>query len=313
MTRARTAVSVAVTVAAVVATVIACTRLDLSALAAAAPGWVVVALALNSSSMVLRALAWLGVLRGALPGARIRAWRVLRATMIGVLGSAVAPGRVGEPLRTWLVARRIAQRDAFATVVGTLLSQTVLNLAALALLSVVALGGVLGGRPLVAIAWPLALAGALVMLARLARHGRFARHAAALRAGLAIFRQPRLGAAVAVLQLGAWGLQMLAAYALLFALHLHLAAPLGTAAAILIAVNVTAAVPLTPSNVGVFQAACLAVLAGAGIASGPALAYGLLLQATEILTALALGLPAVAVEFAISGAPASGRGAATRR
>src|SRR5262249_48288101 len=73
--------------------------------------------------------------------------------------------------------------DAFATVVGTLLSQTVLNLIALGLLSVLALGGVLGGRPLLAIAWPLALIGVLIVLARLARPGRFARPAAAPRAG----------------------------------------------------------------------------------------------------------------------------------
>src|SRR5690242_8211287 len=95
--RARAAVYVAVTVAALAATVVACRRLDLSALATAAPGWVVVAFALNSTSMLLRAFAWFGVLRGALPAAGIRAWRVVRATMIGVLGSTVAPARLGEP------------------------------------------------------------------------------------------------------------------------------------------------------------------------------------------------------------------------
>ena len=36
-------------------------------------------------------------------------------------------------------------------------------------------------------------------------------------------------------------------------------------AAVLFAVNVTAVVPATPANVGVFQAACVAVLAGEGI------------------------------------------------
>jgi phosphatidylinositol alpha-mannosyltransferase len=118
---------------------------------------------------------------------------------------------------------------------------------------------------------------------------------------------------VTTLQLSAWGLQTLAAYVLLFALHLHVAAPLATAAAILIAVNVTAAVPLTPSNLGIFQAACVGILAGAGIGSGPGLAYGLLLQATEIVTALALGLPAAAVEFVVSGGRAGGGAATTRR
>jgi len=311
--RARPVACVALTAATIAATVVACTRLDVRPLVAAAPGWVAVAFALNSSSMLLRALAWLGVLRGALPTGRIRVWRVVRATMIGVLGSAVAPGRLGEPLRTWLVARQIAQRDALATVVGTLLSQTVLNLVALALLSLVALPGALAGHPLLIVAWPLAVVVAILALARLERRGRLAGQVAALKAGLAIFRQPRRGVAVTTLQLAAWALQTLAAYALLFALHLDVAAPLATAAAVLVAVNVTAAVPLTPSNIGIFQAACVAVLAGAGVSPGRGLAYGLLLQATELVTALALGLPAAAVEFGVNGGGASGRGATTRR
>ena len=85
---------------------------------------------------------------------------------------------------------------------------------------------------------------------------------------------------------------------LLLALHLRVSAPLATAAAILVAVNVTAAVPLAPSNVGIFQAACIGVLAAAGVSSGHALAYGLLLQATEVATAIGLGVPALASEFA---------------
>ena len=40
-------------------------------------------------------------------------------------------------------------------------------------------------------------------------------------------------------------------------------ADLGAAAAVLFAVNVTAVLPVTPSNLGVFQAACVAVLTGA--------------------------------------------------
>ncbi len=50
---------------------------------------------------------------------------------------------------------------------------------------------------------------------------------------------------------------------LLVALGLDDRAGLGAAAAVLFAVNVTAVLPATPSNVGVFQAACVAVLTGA--------------------------------------------------
>jgi uncharacterized membrane protein YbhN (UPF0104 family) len=300
LTRRRVAYSLA-TVAALAATAVACSRLDLSSLAAATPGWVAAALALNSAAMGLRALAWLGMLRAALPGERIGAGRVLRATMIGVLGSAVAPGRIGEPLRTWVIARGLVQRDRLATIVGTIVTQMVLNLVALALLSIVALPGGLagGGRAgmLVAIGSPLAVALAVLVGARLARRGLVARQLAAVRTGLSVFRPLRRGVAITTLQLGAWTLQALAAYTLLRALDVHVPAPLATAAGILLAVNVTAAVPVTPSNVGIFQAACIGVLAAAGVSSGLGLSYGLLLQAAELATAIALGVPALAAEL----------------
>ena len=61
----------------------------------------------------------------------------------------------------------------------------------------------------------------------------------------------------------------------------------------LFAVNVTAALPATPSNLGVFQAACVAVLSAYGVGHTDALAYGIILQAVEIATALAMGMPAL--------------------
>ena len=62
----------------------------------------------------------------------------------------------------------------------------------------------------------------------------------------------------------------------------------------LFAVNVTAVIPATPANVGVFQAACVAVLSGAYHVSTPdAIAYGIVLQAVEVATALIMGLPAL--------------------
>src|SRR5206468_8557029 len=94
----------------------------------------------------------------------------------------------------------------------------------------------------------------------------------------------------------AWGMQMLACYALLEAMGLQWAG-IGAAAAVLFAVNVTAVVPATPSNIGVFQLATISVLTtGFGVSAADALAYGVILQAVEIATALALGLPALVRE-----------------
>ena len=84
-------------------------------------------------------------------------------------------------------------------------------------------------------------------------NGRLARLGAAMhraliqvRAGLAVFRDPRRGAAAAAAQLGAWAIQLAACWALLAALGLDGQAGIGAAAAVLFAVNVTAVVPATP-------------------------------------------------------------------
>jgi phosphatidylinositol alpha-mannosyltransferase len=114
-----------------------------------------------------------------------------------------------------------------------------------------------------------------------------------VRSGLEVFRRPRLGGWAAVMQLSAWALQWLACYLLLVALGLDERAGLGAAAAVLFAVNVTAALPATPSNLGVFQAACVAVLSAYGVGKTDALAYGIILQAVEIATAVVLGTPAL--------------------
>src|SRR4051794_5467356 len=99
------------------------------------------------------------------------------------------------------------------------------------------------------------------------RHGRLARlgsvvHAALIqvRVGLRVFRDPRRGAAAAAAQLAAWAIQLAACWALLAALGLSDQAGIGAAAAVLFAVNVTAVVPATPSNIGVFQLAVISVL-----------------------------------------------------
>jgi len=118
-----------------------------------------------------------------------------------------------------------------------------------------------------------------------------------LRQGLQVFRRPRRAALATVLQLAAWALQWLSCWLLLMALGLDSHAGVGAAAAVLFAVNVTAVVPATPANIGVFQAACVAVLVGGYHVSTPeAIAYGIVLQAVEVATALIMGLPALVNE-----------------
>jgi len=287
----------------------------LSALVGATPVWVLAAFAAMCASMLIRAEAWNAILRAALPGISVRRRDTARATMIGVLMSATLPARLGEPSRAFIVARRLGRmRERFPLVVGTLVSQTLLNLLALVILGGVmfATVGLFRGNEdaLVAVTLgPLVVLCLLLAVPALFRRGQpsrsqrvqqwaaSARRAAVrMRTGLQVFRRPRLGAWAVAAQLTAWAVQWVSCYLLLVALGLDDQAGIGAAAAVLFAVNVTAALPVTPSNLGVFQAACVGVLVAYGVGKTDALAYGIILQAVEIATALAMGMPALMSE-----------------
>ena len=285
------------------------------AIVAATPVWVLVAFALMCASMLVRAEAWHAILRAALPGTRVRRRDAARATMIGVLMSATLPARLGEPSRALIVARRVGRvRDRFPIVLGTLVSQTLLNILALVVLGAVMFQtvGLFKGNedalvvatiaPVVMLAIVLSGPGCCGAASR--RRFQRVQQAAAVvrgamlrvRSGLQVFRKPKLGAWALVMQLSAWAVQWLACYVLLVALGLDDRAGLGAAAAVLFAVNVTAALPATPSNLGVFQAACVAVLSAYGVGKTNALAYGIILQGVEIATAVTMGMPALVRE-----------------
>jgi phosphatidylinositol alpha-mannosyltransferase len=278
----------------------------------ATPTWVLLAFGLMCASMFLRAESWHAVLRSALPGTRVRRRDAARGVMIGVLMSATLPARLGEPSRALIVSRRLGRvRERLPVVLGTVVSQTLLNLFALAVLGTIMFStvGLFRGHEkalIIGSAAPVSMLVLVLCLPALLRRGkpsRFVRLQRAVsvargameqvRAGLNVFRQPKLGSWAAVNQLGAWALQATACYVLLVALGLDKHVSFGAAAAVLFAVNVTAVLPATPSNLGVFQAACVAVLSAYGVSHADALAYGIILQAVEIATAVALGMPAL--------------------
>jgi phosphatidylinositol alpha-mannosyltransferase len=312
----RAAIALAALLAAALA-VFAISRLDLQrvghVLITATPGWIALALLLMAASLVLRSVSWQQTLRAALPEAPIALMWVARATMIGVMTSALFPGRIGEPSRVIVLTRRLQgpNRRLLPVVAGTVFSQTLINLFALAILLAITFtslpllhGNVTG--IVTALAVPLLVCVLVLLGPRLLARARRARSARVARAaneagrmlhlarqGLIVFARPRYGSAAVASQLLAWALQWLACYSVLLALGLQSQAGLVAAAAILLAVNLSAVLPATPSNVGVFQAACLVVLAAYGVSAGASLAYGILLQAVEVLTALALGIPAL--------------------
>jgi phosphatidyl-myo-inositol alpha-mannosyltransferase len=286
------------------------------ALINATPSWVLLGLGLMCLAMALRAVAWQAILKAALPNARVRLIDSMQGTFIGVLMSATLPARLGEPSRALIIARRTGRpRDHLPVVLGTVVSQTALNLVALLVLGAIMFSSVsvFSGHQtaliVAAIAPAVLLLAVLIAPVVLARGGSprsrkariiltRARNAMAqVRSGLKVFRSPRLGAVATIFQLAAWGVQAAACYVLLAAFGLDHQVGFAAAAAVLFAVNVTAVLPATPSNLGVFQAACVAVLHGAYHASSAdALGYGIVLQAVEIATAVFMGMPALVKE-----------------
>jgi phosphatidylinositol alpha-mannosyltransferase len=285
----------------------------IASLLQSSPAWVLAAVAVMCLSMVLRSVSWHAILYAALPDRALTQLDTLRATAIGVLMSSTLPARLGEPARAIVISRRAGRpRETMPTVVGTLVSQTVLNVIALLILAAIALSSVpifsqrYGALLAVVLIPVVLLAIVLIVPAVLAASGseRFGRTRAVIRpllkaarqvrSGLRVFTRPRDGSLALTAQLSAWALQALACYLLLAAIGLDGRAGIGAAAAVLLAVNVTALVPATPANVGVFQAACVAVLTGAyGVSAADALAYGIVLQAVEVATAVLMGVPAL--------------------
>ncbi len=291
-----------------------------ASLLASKPGLVAAGLGLMCAAMFARAIAWHAILSAAPTWRRAKRRDAMQGTFIGVLMSATLPARLGEPSRALIVARRLGRaRETLPVVLGTMVSQTILNLVALTLLGAAMFSSfdpltghhrallIAALAPLVALLLVL-IAPALLPLAadrsQIARSARaqallqaLRRSLARVRDGLRVFRHPRQAAIATVVQLGAWALQWMSCWLLLMAFGLDAKAGIAGAAAVLFAVNATAVIPATPANVGVFQAACAAVLVGAYHVSTPdAIAYGIVLQLVELVTALIMGLPALVNE-----------------
>ncbi len=293
-----------------------------AALINSSPALVLLGLGVMCSSMFLRAVSWHAILRAALPRAGVSFVDAMQGTFIGVLMSSTLPARLGEPSRALVVARRTGRpREHLPIVLGTVVSQTLLNIVALIVLGTVMFSSVdfFNGHQdalLIAAIAPAALL-MIVLIAPAVLHAgtgrrrgadsRFARAYAGLararraltrvRVGLIVFRRPKLGVIATVAQLSAWALQWLSCYILLVALGLSHQAGIAAAAAVLFAVNITAVLPATPANLGVFQAACVAVLhTGWHVGIPAGVAYGVILQAVEVSTAILMGVPALLKE-----------------
>ena len=233
--------------------------------------------------------AWRAALTSA--GGRICPRQAAARLGVGSLVNSFAPAKLGDAVKIALFAKAIDAPGRLWTAGGVYAALAAARSLTLAALLVVAFAT--GAMPL----WPVFMllggVGALAVVAalssRLRNHPRIAQLAAGL---AALERSPR-----ALLTVLGWtaGMQItrLAGTAAV-ATALGLPHPLLAALVILPALDVAAAVPITPGSIGVGSAAVAAVLASRGIGMTDALGVGFAIQAVETMVSLAVGTTGLA-------------------
>jgi uncharacterized protein (TIRG00374 family) len=261
--------------------------------------WVVLAVALNLASIVVRSEAWKVVVDQAVDPPPPRRRNVFAAFCVGLLGNAALPGRVGEIARVIVLTRRMRRRPGtWATVLGTLFTHRLLDVAVAVVLVVYVVYVARipdWARPALAIAIGIGvglLVAALVVARRQQRAGveelgRVRRLLRRARYGLAVLERPGAAIAALILQALGWAMQLFAVWVAFRAFGIEEGIP--AAALVLVIMNLVTVFPLWPGNVGLVQAAVALSLLPYGVGYGRGFAYGIGLQAIEVSVGVALG------------------------
>ncbi len=271
--------------------------------------WIALALGLNVVSTLFRALSWRMTLGQALPQEhQPQLVHVLSAFGVGLFANAVVPGRLGELARVAVLRRHLpdAPPGTSAALVGSVFAHRLFDLvpatilvvwvlltaevphwAIVALLIVAAVG-----LALFTVAWMSAKRGHRPVM----RDGvSSVRHLLSMaRQGLTVLKEPLPLAAAVLLQCLGWLMQLLAVFVTMQAFGID--APLPAAGLVLVLMNIATIVPLWPGNVGLVQAAVALPLRNYGVPYATGFAFGLVLQALEMLCGVGLGLIALARE-----------------
>jgi uncharacterized protein (TIRG00374 family) len=268
--------------------------------AAASPRWLIAAALVNLATPAVRGARWWLFLRPAGSSSLVLA---LHAAYVGSGLNNLLPASGGDAARALLVARRSMMPSA--TALATLAVDRLVEIATYVALVLAA--------PLV-VAMPLkvrrgetiaaltisAVVIASVVAARRARRrdrsgepgtsrpGRLRAHLAHFVTGLVELPTARRVLPAVALSLFAWGLQAITYHLAALATGLEVSFVASTVA--MLAVNLSFLLPLTPGNVGVFQAVYAVTMAAYGVSSDAAIATSLFLQALQILPMTALAL-----------------------
>jgi uncharacterized membrane protein YbhN (UPF0104 family) len=262
--------------------------------------WVVVAIALNLVSVLVRSVAWKIVIDQAVPPPRPRRRTVFSAFSIGLLGNAALPGRAGELARVIVLDRRLPHRPGtWATLMGTVFTHRLFDVVVASVLVVFVIYAARipdWARPTLAIALGIGiglLLAALILARRTPRAGLeglgpVRRLLGMARRGLTVLKRPAPAFAALSFQVVGWGAQLLAVWAMLQAFEID--APIEAAALVLVIMNLVMVFPLWPGNVGLVQAAVALSLLTYGVGYGRGFAFGIGVHAVELGVGISLGL-----------------------
>ena len=262
--------------------------------------WVAGAFFANLLSTWLRAAAWQVTLEQALPKPHPAHRNVFSSFSVGLIANVALPGRVGEFARVGVLSRHIPDgASRWPAVAGSILAHRVLDVVPTAGLAIyVLVVARLPGWADTGVYAVLGVGGAMLLAAvllatrrqsiSLEGKGRLARLFHIARRGLTVFRRRGAALAASLLQLGGWGVQLLAVWLALRAFGIK--ESIAAAALVLLVVNVALAFPLWPSAVGLYQAGVALALLPYGISYQHGFAAGVGIQAIEIVVGVGLGL-----------------------
>jgi uncharacterized protein (TIRG00374 family) len=274
------------------------------------PFWLGPAILISLLLQFFRAWRWQLELRPLEEIGLFKLWVVISVAymMINLL-----PARLGEVVRPWLLSRRSSVK--FSNVVGNLVVEKTLDSVCIVFYLLIGLTTT-ANLP----AWvrqgamvPAAIAAALALLVTLLYlkgepfvdrwvvHYLPERFGAGLKRvlrsfldGMLILPNGRLLAAVFIVSMAYWFLPILSSWVLIRGFGFDV--PFNAALMVFIFIGFGTALPNPPAMIGIFQYACILALGIFGVSQGQAAAYGVMLNAIQVLTLIAQGL--VALPFA---------------
>lgn len=250
----------------------------------ATPVWLWIAAGCFVGMHVCSAVAWSTALRAC--GTATDHGDAVARYGVGSALNAVAPAHLGSAVRLVLFSRLVKREGALWTVGGASAAVGAIRTFWFSLLVTgAAIGGVVPAWPLAVLLGSLAVAGlALVVSPRLRRRAGLGH---VLDSFVALRRSPRTVARIGVLTLASLAAKVGGATAV--ATSFGIEHPILAALIIVPAVELAAAMPVTPGNAGVASAAIAVALGTQGVGAATALGTGLAFGAVEVLAAVGLG------------------------